>query len=69
MEAFTIIIDKPSLEKIHSLGIGYTIKNVDVTDIDYSSDTLWTKLKGESIRAYKKLKEREFNLRTNNIRK
>ena len=39
------------------------IDKVEITDIDYSNDELWCKLKSESSQAYKKLKAREYELR------
>jgi len=41
------------------------IKGVDVENYDYSDDEVWKSLKKESTKSYKKLKEREFNLRNN----
>lgn len=38
---------------------------VEVTNIDYSKDELWNSLKKESVKAYKKLKDREYDLRMN----
>ena len=38
---------------------------VEVTNIDYSKDELWQSLKKESVKAYKKLKDREYDLRMN----
>lgn len=38
---------------------------VEVTNIDYSKDELWYSLKKESVKAYKKLKDREYDLRMN----
>ena len=38
---------------------------VEVSNIDYSKDELWQSLKRESVKAYKKLKDREYDLRMN----
>ena len=38
---------------------------VEVTNLDYSEDKLWQSLKKESVKAYKKLKDREYDLRMN----
>jgi uncharacterized protein YoxC len=38
---------------------------VEVANIDYSKDELWQSLKKESVKAYKKLKDREYDLRMN----
>ena len=39
------------------------IKNVEVEDFDYSQCETWQKLKKESVKAYKDLKNHEYNLR------
>jgi len=39
------------------------ISSIDVPDFDYSEDEAWQALKKESMKAYKKLKAREFELR------
>lgn len=39
------------------------IQQIEPNDFDYSDDTKWQELKKASTRAFKKLKEREFNLR------
>lgn len=36
---------------------------VEVEDVDYSHDETWKKLKDESIKSYKALKNHEYNLR------
>jgi hypothetical protein len=41
------------------------IDSVEVEGIDYSHDDTWNELKKQSVKAYKKLKEREFYLRHN----
>ena len=38
---------------------------VEVVNKDYSTDELWCSLKRESMKAYKKLKDREYDLRQN----
>jgi hypothetical protein len=38
---------------------------VVVENVDYSYDELWNSLKKESIKSYKKLKDREYDLRHN----
>ena len=40
-----------------------SINGVDINGIDYSGDSIWIDLKYTASRAYKKLKEREYNLR------
>jgi len=41
------------------------IKAIEPDDFDYSDDERWQALKKKSIKAYKDLKEHEFNLRHN----
>lgn len=41
------------------------IKNVEVEDFDYSHCETWQRLKKESLKAYKDLKNHEYNLRHN----
>lgn len=41
------------------------LKSVSVEEIDYSQDELWNELKSKSIKAYKALKDREYDLRHN----
>lgn len=45
------------------------IQVIDVEDYDYSEDELWNELKKKSVKAYKDLKKREFDLRHNNKNK
>ena len=42
--------------------LNFEIQKVEVEGVDYSHDELWNKLKSESVKSYKKLKEREFKL-------
>lgn len=39
------------------------IRVIDEVNPDYKEDLLWTQLKKESTKAYKKLKDREYELR------
>jgi len=41
------------------------VKTVEVEDVDYSHDELWKELKDKSVKAYKALKNREYDLRHN----
>ena len=41
------------------------LRTVDELGIDYSHDQLWNDLKKKSDKAYKELKNREFDLRHN----
>ena len=42
-----------------------TIHTVVVEEEDYSHDELWNSLKKQSVKAYKALKDREYDLRHN----
>lgn len=55
-EAFMRIKDDLDYEE-------YYLKKVDVKDFDYSFDEKWKKLKSKSIKAYKELKDHEYDLR------
>ena len=44
---------------------GLELHKVEVEGFDYSHDETWCKLKSESVRAYKALKDREYDLRHN----
>ena len=41
----------------------YILDKIDEPDFDYSDDEQWTQAKSNSNKAYKKLKEIEYNLR------
>ncbi len=43
------------------------IKAIEPEDYDYSEDEIWQALKSKSTKAYKALKKREFEIRTNKI--
>lgn len=64
-EVFKIIINKATLDEIHSLGLPYKLDRVDVIDFNYSKDTAWSKLSKEAKTAYAELKKREYYLRFN----
>ena len=49
-------LDKKVTDKIE-------VKTVDIEDFDYSHDDIWKDLKTKSNKAYKALKNREFELR------
>ncbi len=66
MEIVKCEIPKDIYAKIpRELRLEINVKDVDVDNYDYSDDEKWQLLKKESRKAYKKLKEREFNLRNN----
>ncbi len=66
-EIVTIKITMGLFERLRNRKIlqpsDYEVKNVDVDDFDYTNDDVWQKLKKESVKAYKALKKREFELR------
>ncbi len=43
------------------------IQDIEPEEYDYSDDEIWQELRKQSTKAYKKLKEREYNLRHNLI--
>jgi hypothetical protein len=45
--------------------LGAKIKKIDVEGFDYSLDLTWCDLKSKSIKAYKALKDREYDIRNN----
>lgn len=49
-------------------GIKYELKEVIIEDDLFKDDDIYQKLKSDSIKAYKKMKEYSFN-KLNNIRK
>lgn len=53
-------LDEKQREVLH-------IYKVDVEGVDYSNDEQWNVLKKESVKAYKKLKDREYNIRHNKL--
>ncbi len=63
MEYCRIEISMESLKLIHKQGIKYDLKLVEEDSFDYTQDDLWQRLKSESSKTYKKLKQREFELR------
>ncbi len=47
----------------HGLKQHLDIYKIDVENVDYSHDELWDSLKKKSVRAYKDLKNREYDIR------
>jgi hypothetical protein len=41
----------------------YYLKKIEIKDFDYSYDETWNNLKGKSVKAYKELKNHEYDLR------
>lgn len=66
MEVIKVKISKDLYFKIPiSIRDKMEIQDVEPDDFDYSEDEIWLQLRKESMKAYKKLKEREFNIRHN----
>jgi hypothetical protein len=69
MEIVKISISKELFEKLFTEGHiksgEYELIEVTEPNFDYGMDEKWTEAKSASIKAYKKLKEIEFNLRHN----
>ena len=67
MEIIKISISKELFSKLfrecHIKTGDYDLHKIDEPDFDYSDDEQWNKAKTESNKAYKKLKEIEYNLR------
>ena len=66
MNFATIIISMDKLESLvkakHLSTEEFSVKVVE-SDMDYSGDKVWNELKSESNKAYKKLKNREYEIR------
>lgn len=63
-DIITLTIDKEDYFKIpEKYRVLFELKNVDVEGFDYSDSELWQIAKKESIKAYKQLKNIEFNIR------
>lgn len=67
MELCTIVISKHLLQLLvdsNALSANdYEVKSVDIKDGLFDNDQHYQKLKKDSIKAYKELKEYEFNVR------
>jgi len=67
-EIVTIKIAMSTLKDLHSKGLisssDYEVKHID-EEYDYTDDPTWQQLKKESNKAYRKLKDREYDIRWN----
>lgn len=67
MEVIKLSMSKELFGKLFRAGHiksgDYEMHKIDEPDFDYSNDEQWKQAKSQSIKAYKKLKEIEFNLR------
>ena len=65
-EIVTIKITMSTLKDLHSKGLisssDYEVKHVDEEYV-YTDDPTWQQLKKESSKAYRKLKDREYDIR------
>jgi hypothetical protein len=70
-EIITLQITIKSFTQLYNMGLidldekEYKIKKIEPHDVEYPEDEQWVKLKDESRKIYKKLKEYEFNKRHN----
>lgn len=67
MEMIELSMQKERFENLVQSGVlsfeDVEIKFVEPKNVDYSKDPVWVALNAESLKAYKKKKEREFQLR------
>ena len=67
MQAIKITISLELFERLYKAGHiktgDYLLDKIDDPDFDYSDDEHWNTAKSNSNKAYKKLKEIEYNLR------
>lgn len=68
-EVITLEITRESFEELYNMGLidldekEFKIKRVELHNVEYPEDETWVRLKDESRKIYKKLKEHEFYLR------
>lgn len=68
-DTITLLITMRSFTQLYNMGLidldekEYKIKKVEPHEVEYPEDETWVKLKDESRKSYKKLKEHEFLLR------
>lgn len=67
MEVVELSMQKQRFEDLINSGVlsfnDVNVKFVEPKDFDYSKDPIWVALNTESLKLYKKKKEREFQLR------
>lgn len=67
MEMIELSMQKERFESLINSGVlsfdEVNIKFIEPKDFDYSKDPVWVALNNESLKVYKKKKEREFEIR------
>ena len=65
-ELINFQMDKKEFQELHiSIQNMLVVRSVKVENVDYSDDPIWQDLKKKSDKAYKELKNREYDLRHN----
>ena len=65
-ELINFQMDKKDFQELHaSVQNMLVVRSVKVENVDYSDDPIWQDLKKKSDKAYKELKNREYDLRHN----
>jgi len=66
-EIVKLVLTKELYQQLLKTGLlelgNHTIQSVDIPDFDYTSSDDWQQAKTESMKAYKKLKDIEYNIR------
>jgi tRNA nucleotidyltransferase (CCA-adding enzyme) len=65
-ELINFQMEKKEFQELHtSIQNMLVVRSVKVENVDYSDDPIWQDLKKKSDKAYKELKNREYDLRHN----
>jgi tRNA nucleotidyltransferase (CCA-adding enzyme) len=65
-ELINFQMEKKDFQELHtSIQNMLVVRSVKVENVDYSDDPIWQDLKKKSDKAYKELKNREYDLRHN----
>jgi tRNA nucleotidyltransferase (CCA-adding enzyme) len=65
-ELINFQMEKKEFQELHaSVQNMLVVRSVKVENVDYSDDPIWQDLKKKSDKAYKELKNREYDLRHN----
>jgi tRNA nucleotidyltransferase (CCA-adding enzyme) len=65
-ELINFQMGKKDFQELHtSIQNMLVVRSVKVENVDYSDDPIWQDLKRKSDKAYKELKNREYDLRHN----
>ena len=68
-EVVTIKLTKADLQTVHDLGLDYEVVKVEVPNFDYSDSLEWERQDAICKSEYRKLKQLEFEIRHEQIRK